>query len=181
MSEKLSYSPEQQHEAPNVRVERPRAAEYSPAEQAEHIKRAEAAVAAETSKTEQPQLPKLEPTDDRPLLIDNAIKTLRMRRNLAHVQKRLKPAQKSLSKVIHQPLVQRTSEAAAVTVTRPSGLLGGGITAFIGSLIYAYLSRSAGFTYNYTMFLCFFVGGFAFGVAVEFVLHWVAQRKRLHR
>lgn len=178
MSERLSNSPEKQHEAPAVHVERPRAAEYSPAEQAEHIKQAEAAVAAETSKTEQPQLPKLEPTDDRPLLIDNAIKNLRMRRNLAHVQKRLKPAQKSLSKLIHQPLVQRTSEVAATTVTRPSGLLGGGITAFIGSLIYAYLSRSAGFTYNFSMFLCFFVGGFVLGVAGEFALHQLARRKQ---
>ncbi|HEY1064213.1 MAG TPA: hypothetical protein VGE30_02850, partial [Candidatus Saccharimonadales bacterium] len=131
-------------------------------------------VAVEIGKSEQPRVPQT-PIDDRPQLIDNAVKMFRMRRNLSHVQSRLKPAEKSFSKVIHQPLVRRVSESAAKTVTRPSGMLGGGILAFFGSVLYLVLSHRIGFTYNYAMFLCFFVGGFLLGVTLEYVAHWLRR------
>lgn len=170
MSERLSNSPEVHAEHLKVAVERPKAAEYSHAERAEHIEQAQAAVAAEAQKSEHPHVPQT-PIDDRPQLIDNAVKMFRMRRNLSHVQNKLKPAQKGFSKVIHQPLVRRVSESASKTVSRPSGMLGGGITAFLGSLLYLILAYRIGFTYNYLLFLGFFVGGFVLGVCLEYALY----------
>lgn len=170
MSERLSNSPEVHAEHLKVTVERPKAAEYSTAERAEHVEQAQAAVAAEARKSEQVHVPQA-PVDDRPQLIDNAVKMFRMRSNLSHVQNKLKPAQKSFSKVVHQPLVRRVSESASKTVSRPSGMLGGGITAFLGSLSYLVLAYRIGFTYNYLLFLGFFIGGFILGVCLEYALY----------
>lgn len=173
MSEKLPFNPEVTiAEAPRDSVERPKAAEYGKAEQEKSIESAKAAVAAaEASTTERPSVPTVEPTDDRPLFIDKAIKTLRMKQNLAHVQNRLKPAEKGFSKVIHQPLVQRVSETSAKTITRPSGMLGGGLVAFVGSLGYLWLTRHYGLDYNYVFFLIFFATGFLLGLAGEYAVH----------
>lgn len=174
MSERLPQSPETRVEQPVEQVERPKAAEYSNTERAEHIERAQAAVAAEARVAERPQIPQT-PVDDRPQLIDNAVKMFRMRSNLSHVQNKLKPAQKSFSKVIHQPLVRRVSESASKTAARPSGMLGGGIVAFLGSLSYLILAYKIGFTYNYLLFLGFFGGGFILGVVLEFALYRVRK------
>lgn len=179
MSERLP-SPET-HElvtaAPEVQAERPQGAEYGKAEQAEQLERAQAAVAEVANAAERPALAQLEPVDDRPQLIDNVAKMLRMRKSLSHVQNRLKPAEKSFSKVIHQPLIRRVSETTAQNITRPSGLLGGGLVAFIGSLIYLWLTRVANVTYNYFVFLVLFVGGFLLGVGVEWLLFFIRKQR----
>ena len=170
MSEKLPVSHEQLPTGPEITVERPKTAEHNPDHQAEHLQHARHAVAAESAK-HQPAVPQLPVTDDRPYLIDKATKTLRMKQNLAEVQNRLKPAQKRLSRTIHQPLVQQVSETASKTITRPSGLLGGGFLAFVGSLLYLYITGHYGMAYNYGFFLLFFAGGFLVGIALEYALH----------
>jgi hypothetical protein len=175
MSEKLPISHEQLSASPEITLERPKAAEHGPEHQAEHVHHARQAVAAESSKHEPVTVPQLPVTDDRPYLIDKAAKTLRMKQNLAEVQNRLKPAQKRLSKAIHQPLVQHVSESAGKTVTRPSGLLGGGILAFVGSVAYLYITRHYDLAYNYSFFLLFFISGFLLGLLIEYAVYGVRR------
>ena len=175
MSEKITTSHEQLAQTPEITVEAPRAAAYSDRERVDHIKRAEQAVAVESAGAERPAVPTLPVTDDRPYLIDNATKMLRMKQNLTEVQKRLKPAQKSFSKAIHQPVVRRVSESAGKTVSRPSGLLGGGVLAFAGSVLYWYLTSQLGIAYNYGFFLVFFAVGFILGIIVEYAFYGVRR------
>ncbi len=170
MSEQLHHSHEIAPVAPEVTIERPRATEASHAEQAARAEHAKAAVALEASKAEQTHIPQ-EPVDDRPQLVDNAVKMFRMRSNLSYVQNKLKPAEKSFSKLIHQPLVRRVSETASQTVSRPSGMLGGGVVAFLGSLLYLFLAHRIGFAYNYLLFLLFFAGGFVIGITLEYAAY----------
>ena len=177
MSEHLHPRHETAPVAPETRVERPRVTEHGHAEQAERVEHAKAAALAEASSIEHTHIPQ-EPVDDRPQLIDNAVKMFRMRRNLSHVQNKLKPAEKSFSKLIHQPLVRRVSETASQTVSRPSGMLGGGVVAFLGSLLYLYLAHHIGFTYNYLLFLAFFTVGFVLGVALEYAAYGLRRLSR---
>lgn len=179
MSENLpkSLSPETGHEAPVKQAERPTSGEYTQAEQEQNIEQAQQAVAVESGSTEQVVVPQLEPTDDRPQFIDKAIKTLRLRQNLTHVQNRLTPTEKRFSKVVHQPLVQLISETGAKTVGRPSGILGGGLLALVGSLAYLWLTKRYELPYNYGFFLIFFAGGFVIGLAIEYGLY-LAQKLR---
>jgi hypothetical protein len=70
------------------------------------------------------------------------------------------------------------SEAAGRTVSRPSGLLGGGLVAFLGTTGYLYLARHIGFTYNYLVFLLLLAGGFILGVSLELLVHLATGSRR---
>lgn len=179
MSEQLhTPSPEASVETTaEVTAERPQAAEYGSAEKEQRVEKARAALAsaAEKSSANRAHTPQLPATDDRPLLIDKAAKTIRLKRNLGQVQSKLKPAEKSFSKLVHQPLVQKVSETSAKTVARPSGVLGGGVVAFVGSLGYFWLTHYYSLPYNYIFFVVFFIGGFLVGVAGEYSL-WALRR-----
>ncbi len=95
------------------------------------------------------------------------IKKLTFNRTLTRVRKRENVAERTLSRVIHQPSVERVSEAAGRTVARPSGILGGGILAFVGTLALLYITRKYGYEFNYLVFIMLFVAGFALGAVIE--------------
>lgn len=116
------------------------------------------------------------PDGNRPLYIDREVKALGLRRSLHSIQSKLPAPERALSRVIHQPAVRAVSEATGKTITRPSGLLGGGLCAFLGGSIYLYLAHHIGFAYNYLLFILLFVGGFALGVALELLLHFAHRR-----
>jgi hypothetical protein len=100
-----------------------------------------------------------------------------LKKELTHVRKNLSKPDRLGSKVIHQPLIRSISEASSKTLTRPSGLLGGGLVAFIGSGLYYYLSKHMGFTYNYLLFVLFFVAGFIVGLILELGLYSIKSKK----
>jgi hypothetical protein len=100
-----------------------------------------------------------------------------LNRTLKHVRERLPFPEKGLSTLIHQPVIDVASELSGKTVGRPSGILGGGICAFLGSLLFVYLAKHYGFQYNYLLFLLFFVGGFAVGLVLEIML-WLLFKLR---
>lgn len=93
-----------------------------------------------------------------------------LQRELKSVQRKESAPIRALSRLIHQPVVRVGSEAAGKSISRPSGLLGGGIVAFLGTSVYLYLAYHIGFTYQPTVFLVLLVIGFAAGIAIEFIL-----------
>lgn len=103
------------------------------------------------------------------------IKKESAKQGLKSVQRQESKPARALSKVIHQPAVQATSEIAAKTVTRPSGLLGGGIAAFVGGSIYLYLAYHIGFVYQPTVFLALLLVGFTVGLVIELVVRLVVK------
>jgi hypothetical protein len=112
--------------------------------------------------------------------INSELKSITLRRELQSIRRRLPAPQRALSKVIHQPVVRMVSEAAGKSVSRPSGLLGGGLVAFLGSSGYLYLARHDGFAYNYGVFLTLFVVGFFFGLILEYAVYLATLRQRAH-
>ena len=109
--------------------------------------------------------------------VNKDLKVITLNRELKRLQKQLPLAQRGLSKVVHQPVVRAVSEAGARTVSRPSGLLGGGVLAFVGSSSYLYLARHIGFEYNYFVFTLLFVSGFIVGLLLEFAV-WALTRRQ---
>jgi hypothetical protein len=112
-----------------------------------------------------------------PAMITSADKKLAASQQISRARRSLSSPSRSFSKLIHQPAIRAVSESAAGTVSRPSGLLGGGLVAFLGSSAYLYWAKHIGIRYNYFIWLLFFVGGFAVGLLLEFVV-WVATRSR---
>lgn len=111
-------------------------------------------------------------------VISKELKQISKDRELNNIRRHLPRSQKTLSKVIHQPTVQALSDVASKTVSRPSGLLGGGLLALIGTSGYYFLAKHVGFSYNYSVFLALFVGGFILGIVLELIAHVLMRPRR---
>lgn len=109
--------------------------------------------------------------------VSRELKEMGFRRTLTGARLRMKAPARAFSKMIHQPVVERVSELAAPTVARPSGILGGGIAAFLGSGTLLYISRHYGYNYNYLVFILLFVAGFVAGMTIELVVRAILRRK----
>lgn len=116
--------------------------------------------------------------DDQHILINGELKNMAYKRTMKRVQKRLPAPARAFSKVVHNPAVEAVSEVAGKTVARPSGILVGGIFAFIGSSIFLWITKHYGYEYNYLLFALFFVGGFFIGLTVELGLRVANRRSR---
>ncbi len=110
--------------------------------------------------------------------ISKELKAMGGRRVLTTARLHLKAPARAFSKVIHQPVVEKVSEVAGPTVARPSGILGGGIAALLGSSFLLYVTKHYGYRYNYFVFIMLFVGGFAVGMLVELLIRALFARKR---
>lgn len=112
-----------------------------------------------------------------PLLVNRELKQQTWSRTMTRVRKHLSAPNRAFSKVIHQPAVNALSEVGGKTVARPSGLLMGGLCAFLASSVVLWMAKYYGFAYNYLLFLIVFAGGFALGLVLEFVF-WIFRRKK---
>lgn len=109
--------------------------------------------------------------------VQQSMKNRTYKRELTKIQTKLSKPDKAFSKIIHNKTVETISNVGAQTLARPSGLLGGSIFAFIGSLLTYYMARHYGFRYNYLVMFLLFAVGFAAGAAIE-LLVWTTSRKR---
>lgn len=92
------------------------------------------------------------------------------------LRRRLKPASRAFSQVIHAPVIEKASEVAAATVFRPSVTLGATLTALIigGS---AYLTaRTYGFILSGSEFILSLLAGGIIGLAVEMLGKLIRRR-----
>ncbi len=120
---------------------------------------------------------KAAPSTAHPQPTSYELKQLGYARSLTRIRKRLSPPDRLLSKIIHQPAIETTSEVASKTLARPSGLLGGSIFAFLGSTLLLLAARHYGFQYNYLVFALLFIGGFGLGMLLELGLFLVRRKK----
>ncbi len=155
-----------------------------PSENQENNKETISAADVRQELLEQPQTePKLElPFDDskegdQPQYIDKAMKKASLKSELNQIQQKLTPTQRLLSATIHQPLVRKASDVGASTVARTSGLLGGGILAFSGSLILLLTDKVFGFQYNYLVIVLLFIVGYIVAVIIEAANKTSAKKK----
>lgn len=96
---------------------------------------------------------------------------------LSKVQDNLKGPSRVFSKFIHNKSIEQISEVGAKTIARPSGLLGGSIVTFIGSLAVFWMAKYNGFHYNYSVMIILFVGGFIIGSIMELIV-WSFKKSR---
>jgi hypothetical protein len=127
------------------------------------------------------QLKKAEKAEAQPeeTHVNRELKGITLRRELQQIRRKESAPQRALSRVIHQPVIRVVSEAAGKTVSRPSGLLGGGLVALLGTSGYLFYAKHMGFEYNYFVFTALFIGGFAVGIGLE-LLAWLLTTPRRH-
>ncbi len=179
MSEKLKNHSEQRGETSKELKDRVEALQHkaeSEAKKATHehkddIENIRSKVETEaTSKHEHARKQKTESEkkeNDQPILVNKELKDVAYRRTLKRTQSKLAAPERAFSKVIHNPVVEAVSEVGSKTIARPSGVLLGGIFAFLGSFTFLWIVRHYGYEYNYLLFALFFIGGFFVGLGVE--------------
>lgn len=101
--------------------------------------------------------------------VNRELKGLALQRVLTRTRKRLNPADKAISRLIHQPVVDAISSGAEKTIARPTGFLFGSIIAFLGSLYLLYSARHYGFRYNFLIIVMLFAAGYVIGVCIEVI------------
>jgi len=167
----------QQQEAHSNLQEKGRQAHHEHAENIEHI-RAKAEHEAERAHKTSEQLKEPSKAEtDQPMLVNRELKQMAYRRTLKRARSHLPAPARAFSKVIHHPAVEAVSEVAGATVARPSGVLAGGITAFLGSSLFLWIARHYGYEYNFLLFAALFVGGFMIGLIIELILRLVSSRR----
>lgn len=114
----------------------------------------------------------------KPLHINRELKSITLHRELAAIRRKLNVPQRALSKVIHQPVISAVSEPLGKTLSRPSGLLGGGLVAFLGTSGYLLLAKRSGMPYSYFVFLALFAGGFVVGLVLELLVYAATSSRR---
>ena len=108
--------------------------------------------------------------------INRELKDMAFKRSLRTARRHMNAPSRVMSRLIHQPVIEKVSEVAGATVARPSGILGGGLFAFVGSFALLWVTKHYGYTYNYLVFFMLFVSGFAIGMIVELVIHNMMRR-----
>ncbi|MES2971886.1 MAG: hypothetical protein V4702_06215 [Patescibacteria group bacterium] len=111
----------------------------------------------------------------------SSLKSTAYKRTLEKTQQKLPKTARAFSRIVHNDTIEKISAVSAQTVARPSGILGGSIVAFLGSVFVLYFSKQYGFRYNYTMLFILFVGGFMLGATLELAIWLVHGRKQHYR
>lgn len=94
------------------------------------------------------------------------------KKEISKVQAQLPPATRTLSRVVHNRLVENVSEVLEETVLRPSVLLGGAVVGLLaGGMFYVY-ARIQGFPLSGSEFLISMLAGGLIGVVLEIIYKW---------
>ena len=102
-------------------------------------------------------------------------KQMTYKATMRRVEGKLPGDQRQFSKVINNDKVDKVSNIASKTVARPSGLLGGGVVAFLALLIVTFYASRYGWEVSGSEFVIFVLVGWAVGLVVE-ALYKVVRR-----
>lgn len=97
-------------------------------------------------------------------------KKMTYKATMRRVEGKLPAYQRTFSKVINNDTVDKVSNVASKTVARPSGLMGGGILAFLVLLIVTFYASRYGWEVSGSEFVVFVIVGWALGLMVEGVI-----------
>ena len=124
----------------------------------EVLEQAETSQTAETEKPAAPETPREITKDDR---ADSYRKTMEK------MQSELPPASRTFSKVIHNPAVEKASEAIGSTVARPNLIIAGALGAIASVIIY-FVARHYGYVLSGSETIILFGCGGVIGAIIEY-------------
>ena len=87
---------------------------------------------------------------------------------ITRVQAELPAGKRAFSKVIHNPVVEQTSEALGNTIARPNAILAGSVMAFVLVLIVFLVANHFGYALSGFETIGAFVAGWIIGLLFDF-------------
>lgn len=88
--------------------------------------------------------------------------------HMKHLQTELKPTQRAFSKVIHNPVIEKTSEVVGSTIARPNAILSGAVVAFFLVLAVYVVSKYYGYALSGFESIGAFIVGWVLGLLYDF-------------
>lgn len=150
-------------------------------EQAEAQARSEAlkeAVSVESGSAEKKRKePSASPAHRRHGVVSKKERTASYKRHMKQLQAELPPVQRGFSKTIHNPVVEKTSEAIGSTIARPNALLAGSMFAFFAVLIVYLLAKHLGYTLSGFETIGAFIVGWTLGILYDFFKVMITGKK----
>jgi flagellar biosynthesis/type III secretory pathway protein FliH len=137
-----------------------RSVESARAEALEQATRAEREVTAEKAQAATPERKRAITKKDKEQSFDNT---------MHEVRTQLSPLNRSFSKVIHQPAIEKTSEVIGSTLARPNAILSGSLCAFILTAALYIIARFNGYPLSGTEAIASFVVGWLIGLLFDYL------------
>lgn len=91
------------------------------------------------------------------------------RKTMKHIQNEMPASSRTFSKVIHIPVVEKTSDAVGSTLARPNALLAGSFTAFILVTLIYIVAKTLGYRLSGFETMAAFVAGWIIGLAYDYI------------
>ena len=190
-------SPEQQSQSPENSVEAPKASaeQYEALDQkvekkidniessekaAEkaRVEALETAISVEKGGAEKDKKPKEGPTTPRRRGgISKKDKAASFKKHMETVQAEMPAPQRVFSKLIHLPIVEKTSEFVGSTIARPNAILSGAVVAFFLVLAVYILAKNLGYVLSGFETIGAFIVGWVLGIFYDYFKVLVTGKK----
>lgn len=142
----------------------------APVEREKNIEKAHEALRREQDERARAERPSEKRETESGKIFSRREKKAAYKSEMKKVQQQLSPTSRVFSKIVHNPVVEVTSDIAAETVLRPSFLIVGGISGLVvGGGLYV-IAKLQGFVLPNSQFVIAFLVGGAVGILGEFVL-----------
>ena len=104
-------------------------------------------------------------------------RTASYKRHMKQVQAELPPVQRTFSKVIHAPVIEKTSDVVGGTIARPNAILAGSMVAFIAVLVVYLTARHFGYALSGFETIGAFIVGWLIGLLYDFFRVMITGKK----
>ncbi|MEI6054212.1 MAG: hypothetical protein WCQ49_02465 [Candidatus Saccharibacteria bacterium] len=91
------------------------------------------------------------------------------KKTLKQIQTELTPASRGFSKIIHNNVVEKTSELIGSTVARPNAILLGAFTAFVLTLVVYLTAKNIGYRLSGSETIISFFVGWLIGILIDYI------------
>ncbi|HYG84234.1 MAG TPA: hypothetical protein VD907_05120 [Verrucomicrobiae bacterium] len=112
------------------------------------------------------------------LRITKADKKAAYNQALREVQTELRPTERTISKVIHNPVIEKASDVAGATIFRPNAVLAAGICGFILSGAAYVLARHFGYVLSGFETIGALIVGFIIGLLYDFLKVMITGKRK---
>lgn len=99
------------------------------------------------------------------------------KQHMKQVQSELKPTARAFSKLIHNPVVEKTSEAVGSTIARPNAILSGAVVAFLLVLGVYLVAKFYGYPLSGFETIGAFIVGWILGLLYDFFKAMITGKK----
>ena len=137
----------------------------------------ENAISVEAGSAEKKAKETSAPAQRRHGVVSKKEKAASYKKHMKVIQSELPPVQRSFSKVIHNPVVEKTSEVVGSTIARPNAILAGAVVAFFAVLGVYLVAKHFGYTLSGFETIGAFAVGWILGILYDFFKVMITGKK----